>query len=450
MSQSYEVNFDGLIGPTHHFAGLSFGNIASTLHQGRTSNPKKAALQGLRKMKMLYDAGLKQGVLPPLCKPDLGVLKNLGFSGTLEAILFELSSQSPEMISAFFSASSMWAANSATVSASTDTHDGKVHITPANLTSKFHRALESSGTQRVLRTIFASENHFKIHDPLFPHPNLGDEGAANTTRFCQNYERPGLQFFVYGRSAFQKDQHAPKKYPARQTLEASQAVARSHGLKPEHLVFAQQNPIAIDAGAFHNDVVSVGNKNILFFHQDAFLNESFVLEELKTKFDALNSESLQFIRVQSNEVPLNEIVKSYLFNSQILSLPSGETLLLAPSECQESDVVRNYLESMIGQKNAPIQRVEYVNLRESMQNGGGPACLRLRVPLNENELCAVHPGVLLNAPLIQQLEVWVEKNYRDHLQTSDLCDPKFNIEVETALDELTQILKLGAIYSFQI
>ena len=26
----YEINFDGLVGPTHHYAGLSFGNEAST------------------------------------------------------------------------------------------------------------------------------------------------------------------------------------------------------------------------------------------------------------------------------------------------------------------------------------------------------------------------------------------------------------------------------------
>ncbi|MEO5971055.1 MAG: N-succinylarginine dihydrolase, partial [Bdellovibrionia bacterium] len=193
---THEVNFDGLIGPTHHFAGLSFGNIASTLHQGQTSNPKKAALQGLKKMKVLHDLGLKQGVIPPLCRPDLRVLKNLGFTGTPEAILHELSLQSPEMISAFFSASNMWTANSATVSPSPDTRDRKVHLTPANLTAKVHRALEAVETKKVLQAIFASESHFKIDDPLFPHPNFGDEGAANTTRFCQDYEKQGLQCFV--------------------------------------------------------------------------------------------------------------------------------------------------------------------------------------------------------------------------------------------------------------
>ena len=26
---AYEVNFDGLVGPTHNYAGLSYGNVAS-------------------------------------------------------------------------------------------------------------------------------------------------------------------------------------------------------------------------------------------------------------------------------------------------------------------------------------------------------------------------------------------------------------------------------------
>lgn len=60
----YEVNFDGLVGLTHHYAGLSFGNEASTRHQNTLSNPRLAAKQGLLKMKALADLGYKQGVLP--------------------------------------------------------------------------------------------------------------------------------------------------------------------------------------------------------------------------------------------------------------------------------------------------------------------------------------------------------------------------------------------------
>jgi len=446
---THEINFDGLIGPTHHFAGLSFGNIASTLHQGRTSNPKKAALQGLRKMKTLHDAGLKQGVIPPLYRPDFEILKTLGFTANSpEALLRQLASQPPEMISAFFSASSMWAANSATVSPSADTPDGRVHFTPANLTSKFHRALEFSGTKRILQAIFSSETYFKIHDPLFPHSSFGDEGAANTTRFCQDYGKPGIQCFVYGRVAFEKAHPAPLKFPARQTLEASQAVARTHGLRADRVVFVQQNPVAIDAGAFHNDVVSVGNKDLIFYHEEAFLNEESFLGELESKFAKVSNNPLRLLRVKSSEIPLSEVVKSYLFNSQILTLPGGETLLLAPSECQDSELVRAYLQSVTGKKDSPLQRVEYVELRESMQNGGGPACLRLRVALNEEQLRAVNPGVLLNETLFKSLEAWIEKNYREQLQTQDLCDPGFNREVQAALEELTQILGMDSIYSF--
>jgi succinylarginine dihydrolase len=443
---TFEVNFDGLIGPTHHFAGLSFGNIASTSHKGKVSNPRAAALQGLEKMKLLMDAGLRQGVLPPVKRPDFEVLRGLGFSQNREKALNKLRTQPPEMISAFFSASSMWAANSATVSPSCDTLDGRVHFTPANLVSKFHRALEPKSMKKILGTVFASKEHFRIHAPITAHPNFGDEGAANVTRFCSEYGNPGLHFFVYGKTAFIKDLPAPKTFPARQTLEASQAVARLHGLTEDQTVFWQQNPGAIDAGAFHNDVVSVGNRDLLFYHEEAFLNDADLIGQLKVKFEKICKSPLRVLRVNSKDVPLIEAVKSYLFNSQLISLPKGEVLLLAPRECQENKWVENYLNANVGRSNSFISRVSFVNLRESMQNGGGPACLRLRVPLTKTELEAVHKNVLLTPSNYSALQVWIEKNYRDRLETSDLCDPKFIEEVETNFDELTQLLKLGSLY----
>ncbi|WP_417895004.1 N-succinylarginine dihydrolase, partial [Bacillus inaquosorum] len=92
------------------------------------------------------------------------------------------------------------------------------------------------------------------------------------TRLCRAYGEAGVELFVYGRSAFDVSQPAPKRYPARQTLEASQAIARLHGLGDESAVFIQQNPDVIDQGVFHNDVIAVGNQNVLFFHQQAFLH----------------------------------------------------------------------------------------------------------------------------------------------------------------------------------
>lgn len=446
---SYEVNFDGLIGPTHNFAGLSFGNVASTSNTGRVSNPRRGALQGLKKMRKLHDLGYKQGVLPPLYRPDFEKLKNLGFTGSKTKILQLLSKESPEMIAAFFSASSMWTANAGTVGPSPDTSDGKVHFTPANLINKLHRSLEPQSTAIVLRAIFADQNKFVVHDPLHPHPSFGDEGAANHTRFCEDYNKPGIQFFVYGKHAFGRGHAEPTRFPARHTFEASHAVARLHGLDPSKVVFAQQNPAAIDAGAFHNDVVSVGNRNLLFYHESAFHKEAETIAELREKFAKVSSSNFNALRVSHAEVPLGDVIKSYLFNSQLLALPSGDTLLVCPIECEETKTVNAYLKNLTSRSDSPIKKIEYFDLRESMLNGGGPACLRLRVALTSAELNAINQGVLLTDELFQKLEVWVNKNYREELATSDLCEPKFIDEVESALDELTRILKVGNIYQFQ-
>ncbi|MDX2347040.1 MAG: N-succinylarginine dihydrolase, partial [Legionella sp.] len=32
MTAVYELNLDGLVGPTHHYAGLAYGNTASLAH----------------------------------------------------------------------------------------------------------------------------------------------------------------------------------------------------------------------------------------------------------------------------------------------------------------------------------------------------------------------------------------------------------------------------------
>lgn len=45
----YELNMDGLVGPTHNYAGLAPGNIASLNYASVASNPQAAALQGLKK-----------------------------------------------------------------------------------------------------------------------------------------------------------------------------------------------------------------------------------------------------------------------------------------------------------------------------------------------------------------------------------------------------------------
>ena len=371
-----EANFDGLVGITHNYAGLSQGNIASIKNKSQISNPKQAAKQGLLKMKALSDMGIPQGVLPPHERPCMNTLKRLGFTGSDAQILEKAGKESPEILNAVYSASCMWVANAATVSPSADTTDHKVHLTPANLVSKFHRSLEWQTTQKILQAIFQSHEYFVIHDALPEHTQFGDEGAANHTRFCQEYGQQGLHFFTFGCYALQHG-IAPQQFPARQTFEASQAIVRQHQLNPDRVVFAQHNPHVIDAGVFHNDVIAVGNQNVHLCHESAFLYFEEVQEELKMKMD----HDFHFITVSESQILLEDAIRSYLFNSQLITLPTGEMIFIAPAECEEVTSVKNYLDEMV-QADNPITRVEIFDLRESMKNGGGPACLRLRVVLN--------------------------------------------------------------------
>ncbi|MEM0912426.1 MAG: N-succinylarginine dihydrolase, partial [Pseudomonadota bacterium] len=268
--QALEANFDGLVGPTHNYAGLSFGNVASKANANSQSNPKQAALQGLAKMKALSDLGLLQGVLAPQQRPDVNCLRRLGFGGTEEQVLRSVYKKAPHLLMAVSSASSMWTANAATVSPSADTSDNKVHFTPANLTNKFHRSIEPDTTGNILRAVFKDDTHFHHHKHLPENDHFGDEGAANHTRFCRRFGETGVEFFVYGKHAFDETTPHPIKYPARQTFEASESIARLHGLKAEKTVYAQQNPDVIDQGVFHNDVIAVGSRNVMFYHESAF------------------------------------------------------------------------------------------------------------------------------------------------------------------------------------
>ncbi|GAC14888.1 N-succinylarginine dihydrolase [Aliiglaciecola lipolytica] len=440
-----EVNFDGLVGPTHNYAGLSFGNVASLSNAKAFSSPKQAALQGLQKMKALHDMGMTQGVLAPQARPDIDTLRRLGFVGSDASVLEQASKRAPEVFRACCSASSMWTANAATVSPSADTSDGRIHFTPANLTNKFHRSLEPEVTGRILQSTFANDKFFQHHAHLPENEHFGDEGAANHTRLCTDYGRAGVEMFVYGRYAFDSSKPAPKKFPARQTLEASQAIARLHGLSDDTTVFVQQNPDLIDQGVFHNDVISVGNQNVLFYHEQAFLNTDSALAEIQTKF---GEHKLHFIRVDTQTVPVQEAVKTYLFNTQIITLKEGEMAIIAPIECQESEIVSTYLNDLISQ-GTPIKKVHYFDVKQSMRNGGGPACLRLRVAMTESELEAVNQHTLMSEAVFARLNKWVNKHYRDQLSVDDLRDAVLLDETRTALDELTQILNLGSIYPFQ-
>lgn len=443
--QCFEANFDGLVGPTHNYAGLSFGNVASYSNANLASNPKEAAKQGLLKMKALADMGLVQGVLAPQVRPDIQTLRRLGFTGSDKRVLEQASIQEREIFLACNSASCMWTANAATVSPSADTSDGRVHFTPANLTNKFHRSIEPKITGNILQATFSDEQYFAHHQHLPENDHFGDEGAANHTRLCSEYGQSGIELFVYGRHAFKTGQLQPVKFPARQTYEASQAVARLHGLTSDNTVFALQNPDVVDQGVFHNDVIAVGNKNVLFYHELAFHNSAKITAEIQRKF---GEDPLHFIEVKSEEVSLEDAISTYLFNTQLVCLPNGNMTIIAPTNCQENEAVSAYLANLVT-RNTPIKSVNYFDVKQSMRNGGGPACLRLRVALNERELAAVNPHTLMTNSVFVALNEWVDKHYRDSLMEDDLRDPALLEECRSALDELSQLLNLGSVYPFQ-
>jgi succinylarginine dihydrolase len=442
MDDAVEVNFDGIVGPTHNYGGLSYGNTASQAHQFLNSNPKEAALQGLEKMKFLLDRGIKQAVLPPHERPFFYLLRKVGFSGKDHEIIQTVSRQYPDLLLAIYSAAAMWTANAATVCPSADSGDRCLHLTPANLSGKLHRSIEANQTAKMLKAIFTNSNLFTHHESLPEGIYFADEGAANHLRFCRSYGSSGVQLFVYGRSAFHSNLSTHKHYPARQTKEASEAIARLHQLDAKSTLFVQQHPDAIDAGAFHNDVMSVGNKHVFLFHERAFVDQKRILEELQSKVAATCRIPLILLEAKAQDISLKDAVTSYLFNSQILSLPNGKMLLLAPLECQEKTNIASWIESLIVSKKNPIEEVHYLDLKQSMQNGGGPACLRLRVVLTPAELKAVHQGVFLTESLYQQLKAWIHRHYRDRLNIKDLSDPQLIQESQQALNELAALLNL--------
>jgi succinylarginine dihydrolase len=446
MNKASEANYDGLIGPTHNYGGLSRGNLASAKNEGLIARPRDAALQGLDKMLTMHKAGLVQGVLPPQARPDLTQLRLMGFSGSDEDVLKTAWMVNPVFVRNMSSASSMWSANAATVSPSADCADGRLHLTPANLSTMLHRSIEHEQTGRALKAAFPDEKYAVVHDALPMQSTYSDEGAANHVRLCDEQGDPGVELFVYGRDAFEKI--SGTEFPARQTLQASHIVATQHQLTGSRIVFAKQAARAIDAGAFHNDVVCVGARQCLFYHEYAFDDTKGTLAAIRKAAAGLFEP--QFVEASAEDVPIEDAIKAYLFNSMLVQLPDRERLtLIAPTETRDNPRTNAYCEKLTG-GNGPIGEVIFVDVRQSMRNGGGPACLRLRVVLTEAERAAANQKMLLDENLYQELGDWVRKHYREELAPDDLGDPALMHESFTALDELTGILGLGSdFYPFQ-
>lgn len=441
-----EYNFDGLIGPTNNFSGLALGNVASAKNRFAISHPKKAALQGLAKMKLLLKLGIKQGIIPPQERPDLSALRReLKLKGADCDVLEKARRDYPSVLMKYSSASAMWTANAATLSPSGDTADRRIHLTPANLISQTHRAIEAVQTTVFLKTIFNDKKYFSVHRPLPDNGVYFDEGAANHMRLSDGPGGKGLEIFVYGKGGGLK--RVSQKYPARHSREASQAIVKMHRLKAGQVELVQQNPAVIDQGVFHNDVIAVSNEHVLLYHEDAYADPS-AMDRVAEKFRRTAARPPVLIKILRRQLTVADAVRSYFFNSQIVTLPSGQMALIAPRECQDGGKIQSLITEIIAGDN-PISQVHFVNLMESMKNGGGPACLRLRVVLTPEEARGVHPGFILNEKSLTVLEKWVNKYYRDQLHINDLGSYDLLKESRAALDDLTRLLKLGPIYPFQ-
>lgn len=400
-----ELNLDGLVGPSHNYAGLSLGNIAATVNAGNESAPRKAALQGLQKMRLLVSLGVPQGLLLPQRRPNGRFLQGLGFAGTESEALAAAAQEDPALLAAALSASSMWTANAATVSPAADTRDGRTHFTVANLVTMPHRSQEWPETLAQLKLAFADAKYFAVHWPVAP--AFGDEGAANHMRLAAGHDAPGLEVFVYG-------ENRGGLFPARQHPRASQAVARTHGAEA---LFVAQADRAIQAGAFHNDVVAVANETVLFAHQDAFENRDAVMRELRARVPGFT-----LVEAPASEVPLADAIASYVFNAALVSVADGMALIL-PKEAEETPSVWAWLQRVLADGTNPIRHLHVLDLRESMRNGGGPACLRLRVALSDAALAAVDPRFLVDTAKLDRLERLVEAHWPERIAAADVGSP---------------------------
>jgi succinylarginine dihydrolase len=410
-----EINFDGIVGPSHNYAGLSLGNLASTLNKGATAFPRAAALQGVEKMRSTLALSLKQGVFLPHRRPDRDWLAELGTR--VETV--------PDSLRpAAFSASAMWAANAATVSPAPDTGDGRCHLTVANLRTMAHRSHEWPGTLAQLRLAFADAAHFVVHPPI--PPAFGDEGAANHMRLGAAHGAAGVEIFVYGLRG--------GAFPARQHVEASRGIARLHGLDPDRTLFVAQSEEAIAAGAFHNDVVAVANENVLFAHEQAFEDRDGFYAALERLVPGI-----EIVEVPASVVSLQDAIRSYLFNAQLVTIAPGEMALVLPGEARETPGVWAWLEQMVA-GNGPIRRLCVVDVRQSMANGGGPACLRLRVVADP---ATVDPRFLVDEARLDRIAECVATHWPEAIDPADLVEPGLAEAIEAAREALCRTLDLA-------
>jgi succinylarginine dihydrolase len=435
-----EVIFVGLPGPTHNYGGLSTDNVASSLNRGNVSNPRQAALQALDLVRLMRRLGIETGILPPQLRPHLPTLRQ-HFSGSPEAVIAQAAREKPALLEKMCSSSAMWTANAATISPAIDNADHRLHLTVANLQTNLHRRIEAGDTYRVLSAIFAQVPGAVVHPPLPAAEGYRDEGAANHMRLLPRHDGKGLHVFVYGTDGSPDD-----PLTARQTLSAFQAIKKQHGIADNAALFIKQNPAVIREGVFHNDVIAVSNESVLLAHEAAYANGRTDIERIAASYEALHGAKLTAIMITGEDLAVDEAVHTYFFNSQIVTKPDGRMAIIAPSEVESlyAGKAARLLKQICKDASNPIDEIHIADLRQSMNNGGGPACLRLRVPMTGERVEAIRRSVNVMAgdALLDNLQNIIEAHYPQEVQPSDIADPALYFRCERVLGELGALMKL--------
>ncbi len=412
-----EAQIDRVVGPTHHFGGLGVGNVASKMHAGQASNPQAAAFQGLDKMRLVAGLGVPQLILPPQPRPDFHLLTAFGYRGTPAEILQNVLDDDPSVLSAAASCSAMWTANAATVTPSCDSDQGTLMMTVANLSASLHRSIEATVTRKELGRLF--NTGVEVRDALPGGASMRDEGAANHMRLSSPDGQFGVNVFVHGDGQPEPHLHWP-----RQTLATGKAIARGHGLKENDVFHLKQHPDAIDAGAFHNDVVAMSHQDLLIHHESAFAPESrSEMSRLQSRFQEVVERPLRVLSIASDELTLEDAINTYFFNSQVISTSnSGKTSwsILCPVQVQRHTGANQLIQRLCAED--VFDAVHFVDLGQSMDGGGGPACLRLRVPISKHKLVRLAESAFWTETLDSDLRDIISDRYPRKLQLADLAD----------------------------
>lgn len=437
-----EVQVDRLVGPTHHFGGLGVGNVASRQHAGHVSNPAAAALQGLDKMRLVAGLGVPQVILPPQLRPDFQFLRALGFGGSDSDVLRRAGDEAPQLLSAATSSSAMWTANAATVTAAVDSgvnrDDSGTTLTVANLVASVHRAIEPPTTVFDLRSALPAD--CRLFEPLTGGAAMRDEGAANHMRLGRGDASMGINVFVYG-----DGDPAPKSNWPRQTRISFEAIARRHGLPGENTFFLKQHPMAIDAGAFHNDVVAISHHDLLIHHEFAFLEDTAMLGRLDHRFRELTGTPLTRIEIPERSLSINDAVKTYLFNSQVVSpgaVDVAKPVIICTSQVERHAAACSLVKKWC--KDGLFGEVHFVDLDQSMSGGGGPACLRLRVPMPAADASSIPANVRWSEALDAKLREDIQQHYVSRLTMDDLSRVDFHAHAKQATQRVVATLTASA------